>query len=594
MEVFLSDLRRFIGDLLKTDRKTLLRGIMLSTAHGLAGAASLVLVVPLLSVAGLSPTGDGFLSRLENLAQSVPQTLRLIAVLAAYAGIILVQAFLGRASRIMEYRLSGEYALSLRTRFFDAAVDSEWEYILSRRKSDLSNALLTDIDRIVFTAQAIIRIVSQCIVATVHLGIALAISPLVTVSLVLAGACFFFATNQTNIEGRKLGISLIALNRQLHADLVEKLGSLKEMKMYGAEGEQKSEFRQHCSSLKDNVVEISEVQSRPELIYKSGAAALISLFLFLGIEVAELSVSALILQVFIFAKLWPFFSGFQTGIQQISTMLPSFASFMTQVAEFQKCKETMSSLPEADIEISSHIELRGVSFGYKGSKTLALEGIDIRIEARTMTALVGPSGSGKSTLVDILSGLFLCQSGSMYVDDREIEEKDRLAWRRSIGYVPQDPFIFGGTVRENLVRFNPQIDEAKIISSLRKASADFVFSLPKGLDTLVGDRGVKLSGGERQRIVLARALARDPRFLILDEATSALDNENEYRIQKALADLAGKLTILVVAHRLSTVRRASQVIVLDKGRVAEMGTFEDLSNNKDGVLTRLLEYGDLA
>jgi ATP-binding cassette subfamily C protein len=240
------------------------------------------------------------------------------------------------------------------------------------------------------------------------------------------------------------------------------------------------------------------------------------------------------------------------------------------------------------------VELSGVSFGYKGSQTLALEGIDIRIEARTMTALVGRSGSGKSTLTDILSGLLPCESGSMRVDGRKIEAMDRIAWRRSIGYVPQDPFMLGGTIRENLTRFNPGIDESHMRASLRKAEAQFVFSLPDGLDTIIGDRGVKLSGGERQRIVLARALVKNPLFLILDEATSALDNENEYRIQKALADLTGELTIVVVAHRLSTVRRASQIIVLDAGKVAESGTFEDLSNNKHGLLSTLLEYGDLA
>ena len=365
-------------------------------------------------------------------------------------------------------------------------------------------------------------------------------------------------------------------------------------KAYGAEGEQKSEFRRHCEALKENIVSISEVQSRPELIYKSGAAVLISLFLFIGIEVAELSVPALILQVAIFAKLWPFFSGFQTGVQQISTMLPSFASYMAQLTELQKHREMTSSLSTTDIGIHSSVELSGVSFGYKGSQTLALEGIDIRIEARTMTALVGRSGSGKSTLTDILSGLLPCESGSMRVDGRKIEAMDRIAWRRSIGYVPQDPFMLGGTIRENLTRFNPGIDESHMRASLRKAEAQFVFSLPDGLDTIIGDRGVKLSGGERQRIVLARALVKNPLFLILDEATSALDNENEYRIQKALADLTGELTIVVVAHRLSTVRRASQIIVLDAGKVAESGTFEDLSNNKHGLLSTLLEYGDLA
>ena len=214
MEVDLSDFKRFIGDLRKTDRKTLVQALILSTAHGLAGAVSLLLIVPLLSVAGLSTAGEGILSKLGNLAQSVPQTLRLIVVLVSYAGLILLQAFLGRASRVMEYRLSGQYAASLRTRFFDAAADAEWEYILAQKKSDFANALLTDIDRIGFASQAVIRMLAQSVVAIVHLGIALAISRLVTISVVLVGVLFFFITTPTNIRGRKLGISLIGFNRQ--------------------------------------------------------------------------------------------------------------------------------------------------------------------------------------------------------------------------------------------------------------------------------------------------------------------------------------------------------------------------------------------
>ena len=206
-----------------------------------------------------------------------------------------------------------------------------------------------------------------------------------------------------------------------------------------------------------------------------------------------------------------------------------------------------------------------------------------------MTAVVGPSGAGKSTLIDMIMGLLQPERGHILIDNIPLSQSNLLSWRKSISYVPQDPFLFNGSIRENLLMIFPEATDEQIWEALEfAAAADFVRKLPQGLDTLVGDRGIRLSGGERQRIVLARAILRKPSILVLDEATSALDTENERKIQEAIEQLKGKMTIIVIAHRLSTISNADQVIVLDKGRIIQSGEFHQLAKEKKGMFSHLL------
>lgn len=176
-----------------------------------------------------------------------------------------------------------------------------------------------------------------------------------------------------------------------------------------------------------------------------------------------------------------------------------------------------------------------------------------------MTAIVGKSGAGKSTLIDLLMGLLQPEKGQVLLDGIPLNGDNVNAWRRALSYVPQEPFLFNVSIRENLLLVEPRANEKQLWEALEfAAAAEFVKKLPQGLDTHIGDRGVRLSGGERQRLVLARAILRKPEILILDEATSALDTENEAKIQEALEQLKGTTTIIVIAHRLSTIRNADQ------------------------------------
>ena len=231
--------------------------------------------------------------------------------------------------------------------------------------------------------------------------------------------------------------------------------------------------------------------------------------------------------------------------------------------------------------ISGGIQFDNVSFGYREESKI-LKNISFDIKPGQTVALVGPSGAGKSTVIKLLHRFFDVSEGSIRLDGHNIQELDRKSFLSQIALVPQETLLFGGTVKENILYGKLDASEIELEAAAKKANAhDFIVELEKGYETIVGEKGAKLSGGERQRIAIARAILKDPKILVLDEATSSLDNRSEALIQEAIETLMQNRTTFIVAHRLSTIHQADQIIVLDKGRVVEIGQHADLMNNKN-------------
>jgi ATP-binding cassette, subfamily B, bacterial len=231
---------------------------------------------------------------------------------------------------------------------------------------------------------------------------------------------------------------------------------------------------------------------------------------------------------------------------------------------------------EAPEKVES-LAFRDVSFSYNGNGTKALANIDVHIPAGKTVALVGRSGAGKSTFTDLLSRFYEPQQGTICINGSDVREIELKSYRSLLGLVQQDIFLFDGTVRDNICYPVPHATDEQVVLAAKRASAhDFILALPNGYRTVIGERGVRLSGGQRQRLSMARAFLVDPKILILDEATSNLDTENEQVIQQAMKELVKDRTTFIIAHRLSTVTDADTIIVLDEGRICEMGTHPEL------------------
>ncbi len=291
-----------------------------------------------------------------------------------------------------------------------------------------------------------------------------------------------------------------------------------------------------------------------------------------GALTAGALVSFLMYSIFIAAAVGALTSLFSSYQETVGAARRVFELLETPAAVADPAARRLLPAP-----VRSEMALEGVSFRYQPGLPLALERVSLTLAPGEVVALVGPSGAGKTTLANLLPRFWDVTAGRITLDGVDVRDLSLADLRRTIGIVPQEPALFSGTVAENIAYGRPDAAPGEIEAAARAAHAhEFIERLPQGYATLVGERGVKLSGGQRQRVAIARALLKDPAVLILDEATSSLDTESERLIEEALERLLEGRTTLIIAHRLSTVRRADRLVVLDRGRVVEEGTHEEL------------------
>ena len=596
LTIYLKKLKMVTGPKIYTN---IFLSIFISAIEGI----SIYLLVPMLAVIGLLEASISNVFPLNVLVkglEQLPFTLNLPFILVLYFMLLTGQALLQRYQTILNTEIQQNFIRYLRVETYESLIKAKWEYYLEKRKSDFNYILTTEISRVGIGTHGIIQLIGIVFFTIVQVTLAFLLSPSLTLVVMVCGAVIAIYMRKFVKGSKVLGKETTELMSNYFGGISEQFNGMKDMKSNRLESSFNEWFQSMSNRIHQNVMKLVKLNSKSTFIYRVAAGLLIVFFVYVSFSFIKVPPEKMILVILIFSRLWPKFSSIQSSIEQIVTMFPALNHLLKVQKECRKEQEwdfsqmeELSSKPSFHLE--SAIECKNVSYRYKQAQdNWALSNINIAFPKNKTTAIVGPSGAGKTTLVDIVMGLLQPEEGKVFVNGEPLTEKTVLGYRSTISYVAQEPFLFHSSIRENLQMVAPHASELDLWNALTFAAADeFVRRMPQGLDTIIGDRGIRLSGGERQRLILARAILRKPTILVLDEATSALDSENERKIQQAIDRLKGTMTIIVIAHRLSTIRNADQVVVLEGGSVIQAGEYGVLSETK-GPLRRMLITQELA
>jgi ATP-binding cassette, subfamily C, bacterial len=565
--------------------------VALVVAASAAEGAGLLMLLPLLGLAGVTGTAGPDLAGRALAATGVQPTLAL--ALVVFVALMAVRTGIMRARDLVITGVAHRFVDDLRTRLFAAIAGAGWPFLARTRRSDLTQVLIGDVTRVTAGTRLLLELAAGAAMAAVHVVVAIVLSPAVAFTALAAATLLAGVTLPMLRSSRRHGERLTGEHRTMLATVSEFLDGIKLAKSHAREAVHTRAFATALAGERRATLDYERSRAAATTVTQLGGAATLSLVVWAAVELARLPAARLLVLVLVFARLLPLLGGLIGTAVRVAHMLPAWRAVNGTLTACLAAAESPAAGPARPIRLDpgAGIQLRRVTARHRPEGPDALSGVDLDIPAGSTVAIVGPSGAGKSTLADVLLGLVPPAEGEVVVSGAPLTPGPVLqAWRERVAYVPQETFLFPGTIAENLRWAVPGARDDELAGALRMAAADRVVAgLPDGIHTVVGDRGVRLSGGERQRIALARALLRRPELLVLDEATSNLDTEHERAVLSAVARLRGRLTIVVITHRLSTVRDADRVVVLDRGRVAEAGAWPELAVREGGRLRSLLD-----
>ncbi|GAB1793272.1 ABC transporter ATP-binding protein [Priestia megaterium] len=563
---------------------------------GFLESVGVFLLIPLIGLTGIfdiSTEGIPFLGWITELFSGVPETISLLIILGVYVLLMTGQSIFKRNQTVLGVRIQQRFIRHLREETYRDLLQANWAFYLKKRKSDIINIMTNETFHVSAGINLFLQLLSSLIFTLIQIGIAFYLSVKMTSFILFFGLVLIFFSRKFIKNSQSLGKETFKLTQTYLAGITDHFNGIKDIKSNSLEDSHLNWFLSLSEKMEQNRIKLTTLNATSQMIFKVVSASLIAIFVFFSIKMFKAQPTQLMLIMVIFTRLWPRFTSIQSNLEQLGATIPSFKALLELQNECLEAGELNSQDYKnvQPIEVKHGIDCHNVHFRYNQNEDIyALKKINVHIPSNHMTAIVGRSGAGKSTLIDILMGLNQPDQGEVTIDHLSLTTDYLLSLRKSISYIPQDPFLFNTTIRENLTIINPNTSQENIWEALEfAAAADFVKKLPQGLDTLIGDRGIRLSGGERQRLVLARAILRKPSILILDEATSALDTENEAKIQGAIEKLKGTMTIIVIAHRLSTIRNADQVLVMENGEIIQVGEYNQLAKEKRGVFSNLLD-----
>jgi len=489
---------------------------------------------------------------------------------------------------IARYTHMRNYSLS--SRLLRCYLGRPYSFFLNRHSADLGKSVLDEAGTVINSVlMPAMQLIASAIVAFCLVMLVIAVNPIVAMSaaVILGGAyCLIYGILRRYIS--RIGAERVKANQSRFQIAQEVMGGIKDVKVFGLENGYMRSFQRPArrfSIVQANHIVISEI---PRFVLEALVMGGMLLLLLLLLQTSQGGMSEVLPLITLYAfagtRLMPALQKIYSSLTKLRFGKPALDILHRDLVENEQGGMSLGALimkaGSAPIELNHEIELNQVQYTYPNAERPALNNLSLTIRARTAVGLVGSTGAGKTTVVDVILGLLEPQQGYLIVDGQKITGDDLRIWQRNIGYVPQSIFLSDDTVSANIAFGveSDKIDQAAVEQAARVAELhDFVINeMQQGYNTLVGERGIRLSGGQRQRIGIARALYHKPQLLILDEATSALDNLTEQAVIEAINNLGHEITIILIAHRLSTVRQCDQIYLLRHGQVDAQGTYEQL------------------
>jgi ATP-binding cassette subfamily C protein len=586
----LAAIESVVAEMARTSPYKTAASVVLMLVLTLTEGASLLLLAPLLELVGVMeqnplPSAAGWLVRGLG---SIGVEATLGSVLLLFVSLAGIRAVARRAEARLVASVREELVSAYRLRIYRAMSGAEWRFLVTRTPSEFGVALTSEIGRVGTAVTQLTDLAVLVMAAVVYLALAIRLSPemagLVAGSAVILG----WSARGAMARARKLGGRASEARGRLHGAIAEHVASIKTARTIGALDRHDAEFSALTRASHDVGLDVTAAETDLQQHLELGSTVLLAVIVYVSSQILSVPPSLVLVLLFVFARLMPRLINIYRLLQGLSMALPVIEGVNELERQCLAAKEPVVKTLRP-IAFSDQIRFEEVAFSYIGrAGEPAVENLNLTIRAGQTTAIVGASGTGKTTVADLLTGLLSPAAGRITIDGQPLTAEAMASWRDQISYVPQDTFLLHDTVRANLVWARPGATDDEVWDALRLAAADaFVEDLPRRLDTVIGERGVLLSGGERQRLAIARALLRRPRLLLLDEATSSLDVENEQRIQQAIDRLQHRMTIVVITHRLPTVRHADVIHVMDHGRVVQSGRWDALIADERGRFAEL-------
>jgi len=540
---------------------------------GVADGIGLSALLPLLNITLESSAGgesDSALSRfIFDALDTIGVSPSIGVLLSVIVLVVFFKALLVFFAKQRSGYIAAEVSTGLRTDLLKAITNSRWQYFVNQSTGKLANSMATEAWRASNAYVFAVRLLALFVEAGVYTTVALLVSWRATLISFVASFVIVAASHYFVRMAERGGKGQTRWYRSLLGTLTDILQSVKTFKAMGREGSAEEvlsvENNQLRDALRREVLGDAALEAAQEPMYTIVLAGGI----YLALMQFQVDLPTILFMALVLANLLKQAGKVQKQYQRMVISESAYWAIQETIADARRQAETHTG--EARPRLDQAIELRDVSFVY--GDNMVLDDVSVEIPARELTCLVGESGAGKTTIADLVIGLIKPTRGRVLIDGSPLDELDMAAWRRSIGYVPQESLLLHDSVMHNVTLGAEGLDESDVEQALKASGAwDFVTRMPEGIHSVVGERGARLSGGQRQRVMIARAMAHHPKLLILDEATSALDPATEQAICETLTTLKRNITILAVSHQSALAKIADRVYRLSKGAVTETET----------------------